>query len=747
MKKSWLIFVFVILCAAFGVTAIAEEVPDVSAYAPQEWLENPDRQVEFPELYLFYEKVIESVGGETAVQKWKAVVNTDDVPGRKANRDDGVILAFLAAEALEYTSYNVYDADRIPYDFCFAEAYMFDVQSQLNYDYPYINTGHISQYWEDGTRADDGTADVPFSAVMWMLRRMDLENQVYLLDYEGEQWDFHLDEPFTGEAAIQCMQRFVATKNKPSYLTANYAKIQLRMKMEQEEDYGNPEDKEEQEILVDAEKWLKDFQNRRQDAECVGTAYYVSNSGSDENDGLSPDAAFATLEKALEAPFKEGDWILLERGSSWRMPTTEGGFLTDSVNLPVGVSIGAYGEGERPVISGAAEDGSDPENWQLYSEENGGKIWVFHRKVRDANVMVFNDGEAWADRVIPCLTANGYSDNQGNPFNIPMALSRDMTFCVMLDVSDLAIGDDLAFAVCLGELYLRCDAGNPAEVFDEVAIPQVTSSFAVQENSTVTGICIKYFTSCGVGVASYDRMLIEGERRFEDNELAWCGGLISNYQPTDYLPEGVYIAYCAGGGIQASGHDITISGNYIHDCAPMTTIISMHVDNDQLELYDYNNIVIRDNFFYRCGTALHWGDYTRMDADGSQGLLSQCVFENNRVLYSGYGWAGGLIYQLDRCHDPFYACIDGQTGTNMDGVHIRNNVFYLSRHALIYSSDFIMTGGENYDTFANERPIYEENLFVQKKDLPFAIFNDQPMDAEGFLAEMGDNTSEYTIVD
>lgn len=217
------------------------------------------------------------------------------------------------------------------------------------------------------------------------------------------------------------------------------------------------------------------------------------------------------------------------------------------------------------------------------------------------------------------------------------------------------------------------------------------------------------------------------------------------------MSEGVYLAYCAGGGLLISGHDITVAGNYIHDCAPMTNIISIHVDNDQLELYDYKNIAVRDNLIYRCGTALHSGDYTHMDAPGFQGLLSQCAFENNRVLYSGYGWAGGLIYQLGPMEQNgyyvFYACIDGQAGSNMDGMYIRNNVFYLSRHALIHSSDFIMTGKADYSTFVNERPIYEENLFVQKKDLPFAVFNDEQMDAKSFLAEMGDHTSEYAIVD
>ena len=70
-----------------------------------------------------------------------------------------------------------------------------------------------------------------------------------------------------------------------------------------------------------------------------GTAYYVSNSGSDENDGLSPETAWKTLKKVSDAEFNCNDAVLFCRGDIFR----------GSVNTRSGVSYGAYGEGDYGV--------------------------------------------------------------------------------------------------------------------------------------------------------------------------------------------------------------------------------------------------------------------------------------------------------------------------------------------------------------------------------------------------------------
>ena len=50
----------------------------------------------------------------------------------------------------------------------------------------------------------------------------------------------------------------------------------------------------------------------------TGTAYYVSENGCDDNDGLSPKTAWRTNAKVSEAALCEGDAVLFERGGLFR---------------------------------------------------------------------------------------------------------------------------------------------------------------------------------------------------------------------------------------------------------------------------------------------------------------------------------------------------------------------------------------------------------------------------------------------
>jgi len=80
------------------------------------------------------------------------------------------------------------------------------------------------------------------------------------------------------------------------------------------------------------------------------TTYYVdATNGNDFNNGLSPETAWKTISKVNSMDFKPGDTILFKRGEIWReqliVPSsgTEGNPIT----------FGAYGEGEKPKITGA----------------------------------------------------------------------------------------------------------------------------------------------------------------------------------------------------------------------------------------------------------------------------------------------------------------------------------------------------------------------------------------------------------
>ncbi len=79
------------------------------------------------------------------------------------------------------------------------------------------------------------------------------------------------------------------------------------------------------------------------------TNYYLSSSlGNDANSGLSPHEAWASLERANSQALLPGDSLLLRRGDVFR------GTLRIRQSGAPGrhIYLGAYGEGEKPVISG-----------------------------------------------------------------------------------------------------------------------------------------------------------------------------------------------------------------------------------------------------------------------------------------------------------------------------------------------------------------------------------------------------------
>lgn len=90
--------------------------------------------------------------------------------------------------------------------------------------------------------------------------------------------------------------------------------------------------------------------------------YYISNSGDDSNNGISPVFPLKTLEKVNQiiSKMKPGDAILFERGSVFYGQIN----ISSSGNLNNPILIGAYGKGSNPVISGSVP----VTNWTKYYE-------------------------------------------------------------------------------------------------------------------------------------------------------------------------------------------------------------------------------------------------------------------------------------------------------------------------------------------------------------------------------------------
>ncbi len=159
------------------------------------------------------------------------------------------------------------------------------------------------------------------------------------------------------------------------------------------------------------------------------TTYYVSNSGNDDNDGMSPETAFATLDKINSVKLMEGDLVVFERGGLWR----------GDIEAKSGVSYSAYGSGPKPKIY-KAFDGMDGQ-WLETEYKN---VWKFNKclEVADIGTVVFNEGESYADRKYDFdeLCENYQFRFLGTDYK-----ERQENY-----------------------VYLYCDKGNPKDVFDTI---------------------------------------------------------------------------------------------------------------------------------------------------------------------------------------------------------------------------------------------------------------------------------------
>jgi hypothetical protein len=88
-------------------------------------------------------------------------------------------------------------------------------------------------------------------------------------------------------------------------------------------------------------------------ANCSGTAYYVSNSGSDSNNGVSTNSPWKTVAHvvAFEPSLRAGDCVLFQRGGVWSEELKISNVHGTQTNP---ITFGNYGTGNLPVIDGGS---------------------------------------------------------------------------------------------------------------------------------------------------------------------------------------------------------------------------------------------------------------------------------------------------------------------------------------------------------------------------------------------------------
>jgi len=393
----------------------------------------------------------------------------------------------------------------------------------------------------------------------------------------------------------------------------------------------------------------------------TGTAYFVSNTGDDGNDGRSQATAWASLDRVDHASLAPGDGVFFQRGGLWR----------GQLVARKGVTYSAYGEGKKPAIYGSPEDAADPSRWSLLDGTTN--IWVYFQKLPDVGALVFDDGKQWTTKALPSFADGKYvlRDNHQAVFDVKTGLTHDLELFsevdkFLVDGAPYRPGteDDSDNS---GRLYLRCDEGNPGAVFKSIEILVRTTVIVPADQTTFDNLSIKYTG----GHALYTW----GNRVTVQNcEFGWIGGSIQYYDPNTNDP----IRF--GNAVESDGSydGYKVLNNYIYQVYDAGAS-NQESDPDHTYVSLAQNITYAGNLIEYCTYGIEIFLNTGAP-DVNQHMLKNLLVDDNYILYSGYGWGNqrpdiNTASSIQMWDDPNPA----------EDFVIQNNVFYLSTNTLIRS--------------------------------------------------------------
>ena len=332
----------------------------------------------------------------------------------------------------------------------------------------------------------------------------------------------------------------------------------------------------------------------------LATEYYVSNSGSDVNNGQSPQAAWQTISKVNSIKLQPGDVVMFERGGVWRDEL----LVHCSGTHDKYITYASYGAGPRPQILGSEK----VDNW----EHVQGNIWrsgneLLAPRQRTGNATTNHPASIFFGQIDGTVTWGNmeaiHLNSEGAPKDI-CERDRDNGFALMDKEYDWCWGD--------GYIYVY-SIGNPGDKYAYVEVPQRSSSIYMETHKAQEYI------------------------KIENLELMFAlkygidGGWPMAYEKHGLIVKNCHIAYmgtkgaASAIGIQLWHSDVLIQGNDIHDCGRRNISYNVYSDTRTSSLV-FENVVFDNNF-------LHNGYHTTgIDINGGYAdVFRNFVISNNQI--------------------------------------------------------------------------------------------------------------------
>lgn len=370
-----------------------------------------------------------------------------------------------------------------------------------------------------------------------------------------------------------------------------------------------------------AENLKNEILNERDEITITGTAYYVSENGSDNNDGLTFKTPIKTIDKVNSLDLKPGDGVFFKRGDLFR----------GQISSKPGVTYAAYGTGIKPRLYGSPEDGADPAKWTLVEGTNN--IWKFHRNFIDIGVIVFNHGEESSIKKLPSYVDGKFvlKADRKTPFNLAVHMDKDLSHFSECDtvLNEDTFTPDVRNVLCVGNLYLRCDRGNPGDVFKSIEFAPLGAVVRIGRNDgvTVDNLCLKY---CNFGVSGGTQKNLT----IRNCEIGWIGGCLQGYSTKE---GSIGDCWRFGNGIEIYGgcDNFIVDHNYVYQCydAGVTHQLSAGGTNDCKQ----KNVAYTNNLIEYC---IYNYEYFLGKASAVECVRFQqnILVKNNIMRYAGFGF-------------------------------------------------------------------------------------------------------------
>jgi hypothetical protein len=387
--------------------------------------------------------------------------------------------------------------------------------------------------------------------------------------------------------------------------------------------------------------------------------YYVSVNGSEWNDGLSPEKP-TTIDEVNTLYLTRGDMVLFKRGDTFR--------LEKEIKPVRGVSYGAYGEGDKPILLGSLKNYADKSLWS--SEDN--KIWQIYLGTNDAAQVIFNDCEyvGFRKHTLAEVTANG----------------------------------DFFYDYGKKTLFLYLTDTNPGEYFNSIEIATTSraigtfgAALSKLDNLKFQNLCIKYFTLFAFNMSYVENMEITG------CEMSYIGGAITSSKKDRY-GNAVQFWNCA--------NNVNVSNNYIHQIFDAAITFQGTATNKYTNLEFKNNLIEYTSMNFE-----FWGQDNKKATGTSSdptAKMHNISFENNILRFGGYGF-GGMQRKI-RSNQAFVLCwYNRYDESQIKDFNITNNIFDTANCNYFYAPNTI-----NHVNVANntyyQKPGSEHYIIVSQKD-------------------------------